>query len=165
MCLSLTDNQVRQLSDQALQTSVSAFLDLRPDGFALYRRAKEWPFWSLQELWTHPRIGKQRKDAGKRARYAPVLAGQKRGFWYQRYVSPQTEFKKSQLETGSPQDPPHKQLQLLASRRRTPHQRVSSGKCQHILHRGVPEFHSMRRLSRQRICLRKACQHDSRPAA
>jgi hypothetical protein len=59
------------------------------------------------------------------------------------------------------QDPPHKQLQLLASRRRKPHQCFSSGRRQHILHRGFPEFHSMRRLSRRRIRLRKACQHDS----
>jgi hypothetical protein len=36
----LMENQVRRLSDQELQTSVSAFLDLRPNGFALHQKSK-----------------------------------------------------------------------------------------------------------------------------
>ena len=36
----LTDNQVRRLNDQELQTSLSAFLDLRPDGFAVHQKSK-----------------------------------------------------------------------------------------------------------------------------
>jgi hypothetical protein len=36
----LTANRVRRLSDQELQHSVSAFLDLRPDGFAFHQKSK-----------------------------------------------------------------------------------------------------------------------------
>ena len=69
----LTDNQVRRLSDQALQTSVSAFLDLRPDGFALHQKLKRVAILEFTSAMDSSVDWEAKKDAEKRARYAPVL--------------------------------------------------------------------------------------------
>ena len=71
----LTDNQVRRLSDQEVQTSVSAFLDLRPDGFALHqpRKSKRVAILEFTRAMDSSADWETKKDAEKRARYAPVL--------------------------------------------------------------------------------------------
>ena len=57
----LTDNQVRRLSDQELQSSVSAFLDLRPDGFALHQKSKRVAILEFTRAMDSSVTGKQRK--------------------------------------------------------------------------------------------------------
>jgi hypothetical protein len=69
----LTDNRVRRLSDQELQTSVSAFLDLRPDGFALHQKSKRVAILQFTRAMDSSVDWETKKDAEKRARYAPVL--------------------------------------------------------------------------------------------
>ena len=67
----LTDNQVRRLSDQALQTSVSAFLDLRPDGFALHQKSKRVAILEFTRAMDSSADWETKKDAEKHR--APVL--------------------------------------------------------------------------------------------
>jgi hypothetical protein len=69
----LTDNQVRRLSDQELQTSVSAFLDLRADGFASHQKSKRVAILEFTRAMDSSVDWEAKKDAEKRARYAPVL--------------------------------------------------------------------------------------------
>ena len=69
----LTDNRVRRLSDQELQTSVSAFLDLRPDGFALHQKSRRVAILEFTRAMDSSADWETKKDAEKRARYAPVL--------------------------------------------------------------------------------------------
>jgi hypothetical protein len=69
----LTDNQVRRLSDQELQTSLSAFLDLRPDGFAVHQKSKRVAILEFTRAMDSSVDWEEKKDAEKRARYAPVL--------------------------------------------------------------------------------------------
>ncbi len=69
----LTDNQVGRLSDQELQTSVSAFLDLRRDGFALHQKSKRVAILEFTRAMDSSVDWEAKKDAEKRARYAPVL--------------------------------------------------------------------------------------------
>jgi len=69
----LTDNQVRRLNDQELQTSLSAFLDLRPDGFAVHQKSKRAAILEFTRAMDSSVDWEEKKDAEKRARYAPVL--------------------------------------------------------------------------------------------
>ena len=69
----LMDNQVRRLSEQELQTSVSAFLDLRPDGFALHQKSKRVAILEFTRAMDSSVDWETKKDAEKRDRYAPVL--------------------------------------------------------------------------------------------
>ncbi len=69
----LTDNRVRRLSDQELQNSVSAFLDLRPDGFAFHQKSKRVAILEFTRTMDSSAEWETKKDAEKRARYAPVL--------------------------------------------------------------------------------------------
>ena len=64
--------KIRRCSTQELQISVSAFLDLRPDGFPFTRRVSGWQFLNSLGLWIHRTTGNFRKTL-KRKRYAPVL--------------------------------------------------------------------------------------------
>jgi hypothetical protein len=64
----LTDNRVRRLSDQELQTSVSAFLDLRPDGFAFHQNSKRVAILELTRAMDSSGDWETKKDAEKRAR-------------------------------------------------------------------------------------------------
>jgi hypothetical protein len=69
----LTDNLVRGLSDQELQHSVSAFLDLRPDGFAFHQKSKRIAILEFTRAMDSSEDWETNKDAEKRARYVPVL--------------------------------------------------------------------------------------------
>jgi len=69
----LTDNRVWRLSYQELQTSVSAFLDLRPDGFAFHQKSKRVAILEFTRTMDSSAEWETKKDAEKRARYAPVL--------------------------------------------------------------------------------------------
>ena len=69
----LSENRVRRLSNQELQTSVSAFLDLRPDGFAFHQKSKRVAILEFTRAMDSSADWETKKDAEKRARYAPVL--------------------------------------------------------------------------------------------
>ncbi len=69
----LSENRVRRLSDQVLQASVSAFLNLRPDGFAIHQKSKRVAILEFNRAMDSSDDWEARKDAEKRARYAPVL--------------------------------------------------------------------------------------------
>jgi ribonuclease HI len=69
----LTDNRVQWLSDQELQTSVSVFLDLRPDGFALHQKSRRVAILEFTRAMDSSADWETKKDAEKPARYAPVL--------------------------------------------------------------------------------------------
>jgi hypothetical protein len=69
----LSENQVRRLSAQELQTSVSALLDLRPDGFAFHQKTKRVAILEFTRAMDSSADWETKKDAEKRARYAPVL--------------------------------------------------------------------------------------------
>jgi hypothetical protein len=69
----LTDNRVRRLSDQELKNSVSAFLDLRPDGLAFHQKSKRVAILEFTRAMDSSEDWETEKDAEKRARYAPVL--------------------------------------------------------------------------------------------
>jgi hypothetical protein len=69
----LTDNRVRRLSDQELQTSISASLDLRPDGFVFHQKSKRVAILEFTRAMDSSEDWETKKDPEKRARYAPVL--------------------------------------------------------------------------------------------
>jgi hypothetical protein len=71
--LILDQNRIRRLNAQELQTSVSSFLDLRPDGFATHQKSKRLAILEFTRAMDSSDDWEVKKDAGKRERYAPVL--------------------------------------------------------------------------------------------
>jgi hypothetical protein len=68
----LVENKIRQLSAQELQASVSAFLDLRPDGYAVHQKSKRLAILEFTRAMDSSEDWEEKKDAEKKARY-PLL--------------------------------------------------------------------------------------------
>ena len=68
---SLTENKILPLTDQELQTTVSAFLDLRPDGYAIHQKSKRLANLECTRAMNSSEDWEEKKDAEKRSRYAP----------------------------------------------------------------------------------------------
>jgi hypothetical protein len=60
-------------ADQELQVTVSAFLDLRPDGYAIHEKSKRLAILEFTRAMDSSEDWEEKKDSGKRSRYAPVL--------------------------------------------------------------------------------------------
>jgi hypothetical protein len=71
--LILEGEKIRRCSTQELQTSVSAFLDLRPDGYAVHKKSKRLAILEFTRAMDSSDDWELQKDAEKRKRYAPVL--------------------------------------------------------------------------------------------
>ena len=71
--LILEGGTIRRCSTQELKTSVSAFLDLRPDGYAVHRKSKRLAILEFTRAMDSSDDWELQKDAEKRKRYAPVL--------------------------------------------------------------------------------------------
>jgi ribonuclease HI len=71
--LILEGEKIRRCSTQELQTSVSAFLDLRPDGYAVHQKSKRLAILEFTRAMDSSDDWELQKDAEKRKRYAPVL--------------------------------------------------------------------------------------------
>jgi hypothetical protein len=71
--LILEGEKIRRCSTQELQTSVSAFLDLRPDGYAVHQKSKRLAILEFTRAMDSSEDWELKKDAEKRKRYAPVL--------------------------------------------------------------------------------------------
>jgi hypothetical protein len=69
----LNENKIRPLMDQELQITVSAFLDLRPDGYAIHQKSKRLAILEFTRAMDSSEDWEEKKDAEKRSRYAPVL--------------------------------------------------------------------------------------------
>jgi hypothetical protein len=69
----LTENKIRPLTDLELKTTVSAFLDLRPDGYAIHQKSKRLAILEFTRAMDSSEDWEEKKDAEKRSRYAPVL--------------------------------------------------------------------------------------------
>jgi hypothetical protein len=67
------ENDIRLLSAQELQASVYAFLDLRPDGYAIHQKIKRLAILEFTRAMDSSEDWEDKKDAEKRVRYAPVL--------------------------------------------------------------------------------------------
>jgi hypothetical protein len=71
--LILEGEKIRRCSTQELQTSVSAFLDLRSDGYAVHQKSKRLAILEFTRAMDSSDDWELQKDAEKRKRYAPVL--------------------------------------------------------------------------------------------
>ena len=71
--LILEGEKIRRCSTQELKTSVSAFLDLRPDGYAVHQKSKRLAILEFTRAMDSSDDWELQKDAEKRKRYAPVL--------------------------------------------------------------------------------------------
>jgi hypothetical protein len=71
--LILEGDKIRRCSTQELQTSVSAFLDLRPDGYAVHQKSKRLAILEFTSAMDSSEDWELEKDAEKRNRYAPVM--------------------------------------------------------------------------------------------
>jgi hypothetical protein len=71
--LILEEGTIRRCSTQELHTSVSAFLDLRPDGYAVHKKSKRLAILEFTRAMDSSDDWELQKDAEKRKRYAPVL--------------------------------------------------------------------------------------------
>ena len=63
----------KHLRKHLSQTFVSSFLDLRPDGFAIHQKSKRVAILEFTRAMDFSDDWETKKDAEKRARYAPVL--------------------------------------------------------------------------------------------
>jgi hypothetical protein len=70
--LILEGEKIRRCSTQELKTSVSAFLDLRPDGYAVHQKSKR-SILEFTRAMDSTDDWELQKDAEKRKRYDPVL--------------------------------------------------------------------------------------------
>jgi hypothetical protein len=61
------------LESQNLLSTVSAFLDLRPDGYAIHLKSKRLAILEFTRALDSPEDWEEKKDAENRSRYAPVL--------------------------------------------------------------------------------------------
>jgi hypothetical protein len=64
------ENKIRPLSAQELQAAVSAFLDLRPDGYAIHQKSKRLAILEFTIAMDSSEDLENKKDAEKRARFA-----------------------------------------------------------------------------------------------
>ena len=71
--LILEGGTIRRCSTQELNTSVSAFLDLRPDGYAVHQKSKRLAILEFTRAMDSSDDWELQKDAEKRKRYDPVL--------------------------------------------------------------------------------------------
>ena len=71
--LILEEGTIRRCSTHELHTSVSAFLDLRPDGYAVHKKSKRLAILEFTRAMDSSDDWELQKDAEKRKRYAPVL--------------------------------------------------------------------------------------------
>jgi hypothetical protein len=71
--LRFVENKIRPLGAQELQASVSAFLDLRPDGYAIHQKSSLLAILEFTRAIDSSEDWEDNKDAEKRARYAPVF--------------------------------------------------------------------------------------------
>jgi hypothetical protein len=69
----LTENKIRPFTDHELQTTVSVFLDLHPDGYAIHLKSKRLAILEFTRAMDSSEDWEEKKDAEKRSRYAPVL--------------------------------------------------------------------------------------------
>jgi hypothetical protein len=65
--------RIRPLTAEELQSQVSAFLDLRPDGYALHHKTKRLAILEFTRAIDSSDDWEEKKDSEKRNRYAPVL--------------------------------------------------------------------------------------------
>jgi hypothetical protein len=71
--LILEGDKIRRYSTQELQTSLSAFLDLRPDGYAVHQKSKRLAILEFTRDMDSSEDWELEKDAEKRKRYAQVM--------------------------------------------------------------------------------------------
>ena len=71
----MDEQKIRPLTAQELQANVSAFLDLRPDGYALHHKSKRLSILEFTRAMDSSEDREEKKDqaAEKRNRYTPVL--------------------------------------------------------------------------------------------
>jgi len=69
----LTEHKIRPLKDQEFQITVSSFLDLRPDGYAIHQKSEHLAMLEFTRAMDSSEDWEEKKDAEKRSRYAPVL--------------------------------------------------------------------------------------------
>jgi hypothetical protein len=69
----LNENKIRPLTYQELQITVSAFLDLRPDVYAIHQKSKRLAILEFTRDMDSAEDWEEKKDAEKRSRYAPVF--------------------------------------------------------------------------------------------
>jgi hypothetical protein len=67
----LIEHWIQPLTAQELQVSVSAFLDLRPDGFALHQKSQRFAILEFTRAMDASEEWEEKKFAEKRSRYAP----------------------------------------------------------------------------------------------
>ena len=67
------EGTIRRCSTQELHTSVSAFLDLRPDGYAVHKKSKRLAILEFTRAMDSSDDLELQKDTEKRKRYDPVL--------------------------------------------------------------------------------------------
>ena len=65
----LTENEIRPLTDQELKTTVSALLDLRPDVYAIHQKSKSLAILELTRVIDSSEDWEEKKDAEKRNRH------------------------------------------------------------------------------------------------
>ena len=65
--------KIRPLMAHELQANVSAFLNLRPDGYALHHKSKRLAILEFTRAMDSSEDWEEKKDAEKRSRYAHVL--------------------------------------------------------------------------------------------
>ncbi len=71
--LILEGEKIRRCSTQELKTSVSSFLDLHPDGYAVHQKSKRLAILEFTRAMDSSDDWELQKDAEKRKRYDPVL--------------------------------------------------------------------------------------------
>ena len=71
--LILEGDKIHRCSTQELRTSVSAFLDLRPDGYAVHKKSKRLAILEFTRAMDSSEDWELKKDAEKWNRCAPVL--------------------------------------------------------------------------------------------
>jgi hypothetical protein len=71
----MDEQKIRHLTAQELQANVSAFLDLRPDGYALHHKSKRLAILEFTRAMDSSEDWEEKKHAEKRSRHrhAPVL--------------------------------------------------------------------------------------------